>query len=125
MVASAARSPVPRPVLGGGPPALGRHPPGRPPAPPPGPGGPPPAFGRHLLGHVAKTLAGGYAAFVLIVIAFEVGVVPDSLGPALLGGAFLAVISGGTFLLLSWVEWRLRSRGARGWRPRSPGEPPA
>ncbi|HLB62698.1 MAG TPA: DUF6256 family protein [Actinomycetota bacterium] len=91
MVASAARSPVPRPVLGGR----------------------PPPFGRHLLGHVAKTLAGGYAAFVLIVIAFEVGVVPDSLGPALLGGAFLAVISGGTFLLLSWVEWRLRSRRSR------------
>lgn len=66
--------------------------------------------GVALIRHVALTVGGGYVAFALIVLAFEVGVVPDALGPALVRGGGLSLFAGSAFVALSWAEALLRRR---------------
>ncbi len=85
-VVAAARRPVARPRRGAG----------APDAPP--------------RGYLASTVAGGYLAFLLIVLVFHVWLVGegDALGSALGGGAFLGTVAAAAFAGLSWAEGRLR-----------------
>jgi len=82
------RHPVPRPTFGG------RRSP----------------VSLRLIGHVGRTCAGGYAAFLLIVFAFEFGVARQPITDAMAGGLVLAIASGGAFLALSWLESLVRRR---------------
>jgi Family of unknown function (DUF6256) len=85
MVGYAVRHPVPRP------PRASRR---------------PPPF------RLASTIAGGYLAFLLIVLIFHVWIVGQraALGSAVAGGAFLSLTALITFLIVSWIEDRWRSR---------------
>ena len=79
--------------------------------PRPGSRGPiPDGGGRGLLRHVLITVAGGYVMFIAIVLVFHVWVVGerDTLRSAAWGGAFLAACAVPSFLLLSWIERRVR-----------------
>lgn len=80
------------------------------PVPRPEFGGRPAPVDLGLIGHVARTSVGGYAAFLVIFLAFEFGVGGERLADAVAGGLGLAVVSAGAFLVLSWLESRVRSR---------------
>jgi len=56
-----------------------------------------------LLRHVATTVLGGYAAFLLVVLVFHVLIAGQrgAFRNALWGGGFLAIVAAGAFVLLS------------------------
>ena len=81
---------------------------------------PAPAGWRSLAGHVVGTAAGGYAFFLLLVVVFYFvlgGHSTTLVTDALVEGTLLTfAVVVPTFLLLSWVDERLRRRKAGGLR---------
>jgi hypothetical protein len=65
--------------------------------------------GRQRPGGVVGTTAGGYVAFLVIVLVFHVAIAgePDAFASAVWGGGFLAIIA----LCISAVQSMIRRRG--------------
>ena len=80
MVALAVRRPVPRPL----------------------------GFGRQPFGRIARTITGGYVAFLTIVLIFHVWLAqePDAFRSAVWGGAFLSSVIAVIAWVLSMAERR-------------------
>ena len=76
---------------------------------------------RHPTGRPARpsrsrdlvvTIVGGYMAFLLLVAIFHLGLARQrgAFPSAVVGGAFLVLVSSAAFALLSWIETRIHRR---------------